>query len=64
MPSSPDMSNAAGATAERIGVLARFGFTERQARFLAAVMLHSGVFVGRQYLRLPRSPMGRKSTTS
>ena len=60
MPSSPDISNAAGATAERIGALARFGFTERQARFLAAVMLHSGVFVGRQYAAFAEITHGQK----
>lgn len=34
---------------ERVTAIARFGFTERQARFLAIVMLHSGVCVPRQY---------------
>lgn len=34
---------------ERVTAIARFGFTERQARFLAVVMLHSGVCVPRQY---------------
>ena len=29
--------------------VAAFGFTERQARFLVEVMIHSGVFVPRQY---------------
>jgi hypothetical protein len=28
---------------ERIQAIARFGFTERQARFLVTVMLHEGV---------------------
>ena len=36
-------------TTERARVLVPFGLTERQARFLATVMLHSGAFVGRQY---------------
>jgi hypothetical protein len=36
-------------TTERARVLVPFGLTERQARFLAIVVLHSGVFVGRQY---------------
>jgi hypothetical protein len=30
--------------------IASFGFTERQARFLLNVLLHSGVFVERQFL--------------
>lgn len=34
---------------ERVTAIARFGFTERQARFLAIVMLHAGVCVPRQY---------------
>ena len=34
---------------ERVTAIVRFGFTERQARFLAIVMLHSGVCVPRQY---------------
>ena len=36
------------ATTERVRVSVPFGFTERQARFLATVMLHSGVLVGRR----------------
>jgi hypothetical protein len=49
MQLSADLPRADQATTERARVLALFGFTERQARFLATVMLHSGVFVGRQY---------------
>ena len=49
MQSSADVLKADQATAERAKVLAPFGLTERQARFLSTVMLHSGVFVGRQY---------------
>jgi hypothetical protein len=48
MQSSSDVT-ADQATTERTNVLVPLGFTERQARFLATVMLHSGVFVGRQY---------------
>lgn len=36
-------------TTERAQAVAAFGFTERQARFLVEVMVHSGVFVPRQY---------------
>jgi hypothetical protein len=47
MQSSADVLRADQATTERVKVLVPFGLTERQARFLATVMLHSGVFVGR-----------------
>jgi hypothetical protein len=46
---SADLPKADQATTERATLLAPFGITERQAGFLATVMLHSGVFVGRQY---------------
>jgi hypothetical protein len=36
---------------ERAANLQPLGFTERQARFLVTVMLHSGVFLERQYCR-------------
>ncbi len=36
---------------ERVQAVAKKGFTERQARFLTTVMLHSGVCVPRQYAR-------------
>ena len=48
------------ATTERTKVLVPFGFTERQARFLATVMLHSGVFVGRQYAAFAGITHGQK----
>ena len=35
--------------ADRVDAVEAFGFTERQARFLVTVMLHAGVFLGRQY---------------
>ncbi len=34
---------------ERVGQVASLGFTDRQAGFLATVMFHAGVCVGRQY---------------
>src|SRR5258708_15261380 len=37
------------AAEERVKAVAEFGFTERQARFLVTVMLHSGVGLLRQY---------------
>ena len=36
---------------ERVQAVAKKGFTERQARFLTTVMLHTGVCVPRQYTR-------------
>jgi hypothetical protein len=37
-----------------------FGVTDRQSRFLATVMLHSGVFVGRQYAAFAGITHGQK----
>jgi len=34
---------------DRVEAIKAFGFTERQARFVVTVMLHSGVCLGRQY---------------
>ena len=42
--------------------IAAFGFTERQARFLLNVLLHSGVFVERQYCSFAGIVHGQKST--
>lgn len=42
MQSSADVLTADQATTERVKVLVPFGLTERQDRFLAIVMLHSG----------------------
>jgi len=47
-------------TTERARVLVPFGLTERQARFLAIVMLHSGVFVRRQYAAFAGITQGQK----
>jgi hypothetical protein len=49
MQSSAGTFTADQATSEQAKVLVPFGLTERQARFLATVTLHAGVFVGRQY---------------
>jgi len=43
-----------------IGTVASFGLTDRQARFLVTVMLHSGVFVGRQYCTFAGITYGQK----
>src|SRR5512134_3515406 len=60
MQSSTDVFKADPATEERVKVLVPFGLTERQARFLATVMLHSGVFVGRQYAAFAGITHGQK----
>jgi len=46
---APDRWDIKQVTADRVDAVAARGFTERQARFLATVMLHAGVFVERQY---------------
>jgi hypothetical protein len=45
----------------RIGILMRFGFTERQARFLVHVLVFSGVFLERQYRTFTGLPHGQKT---
>jgi hypothetical protein len=60
MQSSADVLGTDQATTERAKVLVPFGLTERQARFLATVMLHSGVFVGRQYAAFAGIIYGQK----
>jgi hypothetical protein len=47
-------------TAERVQAVVEFGFTERQARFLALVMRHAGVCVPRQYARFAGVAYGAK----
>ena len=47
--------------AERAICLETLGFTERQSRFLATVMAHSGVFLERQYCRFAGIAHGQKS---
>jgi hypothetical protein len=47
--------------AERAACLEPLGFTERQSRFLATVMAHSGVFLERQYCRFAGIAHGQKS---
>jgi hypothetical protein len=46
---------------ERAAKLQPLGFTERQARFLVTVMLHSGVFLERQYCRFAGITHGQKT---
>lgn len=45
----PVSSNIGEINSTRVHSVAAFGLSDRQARFLVTVMLHSGVFVGRQY---------------
>lgn len=45
----------------RIGTLMRFGFTERQARFLVHVLVFSGVFLDRQYRTFTGLTHGQKT---
>lgn len=46
---------------DRANAVAAFGFTDRQARFLATVMVHTGVCLERQYCAFARIAHGRKS---
>jgi hypothetical protein len=46
---------------ERVQAIARFGFTERQARFLVHVMVYSGVFLERQYCAFADIVHGQKT---
>lgn len=45
---------------DRVKAVADFGFTQRQARFLVTVMLHSGVCVPRQYATFANIAYGHK----
>ena len=62
LPPAPDRWTIDLANAERMEAVAAFGFTERQARFLLNVLLHSGVFVERRVLRLRRHRRRQEST--
>jgi hypothetical protein len=46
---------------ERVQAVARFGFTERQARFLVHVMAFAGVFLERQYCAFAGITHGQKT---
>jgi hypothetical protein len=47
---------------DRVQAVGKFGFTERQARFLVTVMLHAGVCVPRQYARFAGTAYGHNVT--
>ena len=49
-------------TEERTAAVGAFGFTPRQARFLVEVLIHSGIFVERQYCRFAGITHGQKTT--
>lgn len=51
-------------TSEPIQAIVEHGFTERQARFLALVMRHSGVCVPRQYAQVAGIAQGAKCNAS
>ena len=62
MTSSPAENwNFHRVSCERERAVAAFGFTDRQARFLAHVMMHSGVFVPRQYCAFAAIAHGQKT---
>ena len=58
----PDHWDFAMLTTQRAKAIEGFGFSERQARFLVTVMLHSGVFVERQYCAFAGIVHGQKTT--
>jgi hypothetical protein len=62
LPAESDRWTVEIASAQREEALAAFGFTERQATFLAHVLVHSGVFVERQYCGFAGIVHGQKST--
>ena len=61
LPAAPQRWNIDELTVARTQAIAGFGFTERQARFLVTVMLHSGVFVERQYCAFAGIVHGQKT---
>src|ERR1700730_9099421 len=62
LPVAPDRWTIELANAERLNAIAVFGFTERQARFLLSVLLHSGLVVERQCCGFAGIVHGQKST--
>jgi hypothetical protein len=62
LPAPPENWSIERLTTERTEAIAAFGFTERQARFLVEVLIHSGVFVERQYCTFAGIVHGQKTT--
>jgi len=61
LPPAPQRWDINQVNEERMQAVSAYGFTERQARFLVAVMMHSGVFVERQYCTFAGITHGQKS---
>jgi hypothetical protein len=61
LPQPPTRWDIKQLTTERALAVAGFGFTERQGRFLVEVMIHSGVFVPRQYCTFAGIVHGQKT---
>jgi hypothetical protein len=61
LPPRPQRWDIGEITAARTAAVAAYGFTERQARFLVTVMLHSAVFVERQYCAFAGIVHGQKT---
>jgi len=61
LPSPAENWNIDRLTTERTEAVSAFGFTERQARFLVEVLIHSGVFVERQYCTFAGITHGQKT---
>jgi hypothetical protein len=62
LPLAADRWDIARLTQERAEAVGAFGFTPRQARFLVEVLIHSGVFVERQYCHFAAITHGQKTT--
>ena len=62
LPAAPQGWSLDAANADRLQAIASFGFTDRQARFLLEVLLHSGVFLERQYCQFAGIVHGQKTT--
>ena len=62
LPRAPQGWTLEQANADRQRAIAAFGFTDRQARFLLEVLLHSGVFLERQYCQFAGIVHGQKTT--
>jgi hypothetical protein len=62
LPLPPDRWDIELLTEERTDAVATFGFSPRQARFLVEILIHSGVFVERQYCTFAGITHGQKTT--
>ena len=61
LPPPPQSWDIERLTEERAEAVSAFGFTERQSRFLVEVLIHSGVFVERQYCAFAGITHGQKT---